>query len=165
MFKRPENRITVHVPYIGGGFGSKNNVKTEAVSVMLSLMTGKPVRLCLTMEEGFLTNTQHAAILRLKTGVMAETQAITQAPLLVRPLCEQLDGTAAQFRRDGVNAYFRIAQQRVDQRDANCAKSGFGERRTDLEQYRVSGCQNTLFALRQALQLQGLGVKRVAWRD
>jgi len=60
------------VPYIGGGFGSKNNVKTEAISVMLSLATGKPVRLCLTMEEGFLTNTQHAAILRLKTGVMAE---------------------------------------------------------------------------------------------
>lgn len=72
MFKRPENRITVHVPYIGGGFGSKNNVKTEAVSVMLSLMTGQPVRLCLTMEESFLTNTQHAAILRLKTGVMKD---------------------------------------------------------------------------------------------
>ena len=72
MFRRAENRITVHVPYIGGGFGSKNNVKTEAVSVMLSIMTGQPVRLCLTMEESFLTNTQHAAILRLKTGVMAD---------------------------------------------------------------------------------------------
>lgn len=72
MFKRPENRITVHVPYVGGGFGAKNNVKTEAISVLLSMMTGKPVRLCLTMEESFLTNTQHAAILRLKTGVMAD---------------------------------------------------------------------------------------------
>ena len=84
MFKRPENRITVHVPYIGGGFGSKNNVKTEAVSVMLSLMTGKPVRLCLTMEEGFLTNTQHAAILRLKTGVMADgTLVARQSEILL----------------------------------------------------------------------------------
>ncbi len=84
MFKRPENRITVHVPYIGGGFGSKNNVKTEAVSVMLSLMTGRPVRLCLTMEEGFLTNTQHAAILRLKTGVMADgTLVARQSEILL----------------------------------------------------------------------------------
>ena len=79
MFKRPENRITVHVPYLGAGFGSKNNIKTEAVSVMLSLMTGKPVRLCLTMEEGFLTNTQHAAIVKLKTGVMADGTLIARA--------------------------------------------------------------------------------------
>ena len=84
MFKRPENRVTVHIPYIGGGFGSKNNVKTEAVSVMLSLMTGKPVRLCLTMEESFLTNTQHAAILRLKTGVMADgTLVARQSEILL----------------------------------------------------------------------------------
>ena len=70
MFKRPENRISVVVPYIGGGFGSKNNIKTEALTVLLSLLARAPVRLALTMEECFLTNTQHAAILRLKTGVM-----------------------------------------------------------------------------------------------
>lgn len=70
MFKRPENRITVHVPYLGGGFGAKNNVKTEGLTVLLSLLARAPVRLALTMEESFLTNTQHAAILTLKTGVM-----------------------------------------------------------------------------------------------
>jgi CO/xanthine dehydrogenase Mo-binding subunit len=70
MFKLPENAISVRVPYIGGGFGSKNNVKTEALTVMLSRLAAAPVRLALTMEESFLTNTQHAAILRLKTGVM-----------------------------------------------------------------------------------------------
>lgn len=72
MFKLAENRITVNVPYLGAGFGAKNNVKTEALTVLLSLLGGKPVRLCLTMEESFLTNTQHAAILRLKTGVMTD---------------------------------------------------------------------------------------------
>ncbi len=72
IFKLPENAISVRVPYIGGGFGSKNNVKTEALSVLLSMLAGAPVRLALTMEECFLTNTQHAAILRLKTGVMAD---------------------------------------------------------------------------------------------
>jgi len=78
MFKVPENRITVQVPFVGGGFGAKNNVKTEAVSVLLSMLTGRPVRFCLTMEEGFLTNTQHAAILRLKTGVMADGRLVAR---------------------------------------------------------------------------------------
>jgi CO/xanthine dehydrogenase Mo-binding subunit len=72
IFRLPENRITVRVPYVGGGFGSKNNCRTEPVAVLLSRMTGRPVRFCLTLEEGFLTNTQHAATLRLKTGVMAD---------------------------------------------------------------------------------------------
>ena len=79
LFKLAENRISVRVPFVGGGFGAKNNIKTEAISVMLSLMTGRPVRFCLTMEEGFLTNTQHAAILRLKTGVMADGTLIARS--------------------------------------------------------------------------------------
>ncbi|MEM6462766.1 MAG: xanthine dehydrogenase family protein molybdopterin-binding subunit [Pseudomonadota bacterium] len=72
IFAIPENRISVKVPYVGGGFGSKNNCKTEPLALVLSRATGRPVRLCLTAEEGFLTNTQHAAILRLKTGVDAD---------------------------------------------------------------------------------------------
>ena len=79
IFKLAENRITVRVPYVGGGFGSKNNIKTEAVSVMLSMLAGRPVRLALTMEEGFLTNTQHAAILRLKTGVMSDGTLVARS--------------------------------------------------------------------------------------
>ena len=78
MFKIPENAITVQVPFVGGGFGAKNNVKTEAVSVLLSMITGRPVRFCLTMEESFLTNTQHAAILRLKTGVMNDGKLVAR---------------------------------------------------------------------------------------
>ncbi|MBM3796124.1 MAG: xanthine dehydrogenase family protein molybdopterin-binding subunit [Acidobacteria bacterium] len=78
MFKVPENRITVNVPFIGAGFGAKNNCKTEPVAVMLAMMTGRPVRFCLTMEESFLTNTQHAAILKLRTGVMADGRFVAR---------------------------------------------------------------------------------------
>jgi len=78
IFRQPENRISVRVPYVGGGFGAKNNCKTEPVALLLSRMTGRPVRFCLTMEEGFLTNTQHAAILRLKTGVMADGRLVAR---------------------------------------------------------------------------------------
>lgn len=72
IFRLPENAITVRVPYVGGGFGAKNNCKIEPAAVLLSMLSGRPVRLALSMEEGFLTNTQHAAILKLRTGVMAD---------------------------------------------------------------------------------------------
>ena len=78
MFKLPENAISVRVPFIGGGFGAKNNNKTEALAVMLSMLAQAPVRLCLTMEESFLTNTQHAAILRLRTGVMRDGSLVAR---------------------------------------------------------------------------------------
>jgi CO/xanthine dehydrogenase Mo-binding subunit len=72
IFKVSESSITVHVGSVGAGFGAKNNCKAEPVAVMLSMMTGRPVRFCLTMEESALTNTQHAAVLRLRTGVTAD---------------------------------------------------------------------------------------------
>jgi CO/xanthine dehydrogenase Mo-binding subunit len=78
IFKRPENDISIKVPYIGGGFGAKNNCKTEPIAVLLSRMAKRPVRFCLTIEEGFYTNTQHAAILKVKTGVMNDGTLIAR---------------------------------------------------------------------------------------
>jgi len=72
VLNHPEQKIRVHVPYVGGGFGAKNNCKAEPIAVLLARSAGRPVRFCLTMEEGFLTQSQHAAILRLRTGVLAD---------------------------------------------------------------------------------------------
>ena len=72
IFKVSESSITVHINNLGAGFGAKNNCKTEPVAVMLSMLAQRPVRLCLTMEENALTNTQHAAVLKLRTGVMRD---------------------------------------------------------------------------------------------
>jgi CO/xanthine dehydrogenase Mo-binding subunit len=79
IFKVSESSIAVHVGNVGAGFGAKNNCKAEPVAVMLSMMTGRPVRFCLTMEESALTNTQHAAILRLKSGVTADGTFVARA--------------------------------------------------------------------------------------
>lgn len=68
----PESRIRVNVPFVGGGFGAKNNCKTEPIAILLSRLAGRPVRYCLTTEEGFLTMSQHAAVITVKTGVMAD---------------------------------------------------------------------------------------------
>lgn len=68
----PESKIRVDVPFVGGGFGAKNNCKTEPIAICLSRLAGRPVRYCLTTEEGFLTLSQHAAVITVKTGVMAD---------------------------------------------------------------------------------------------
>lgn len=72
VFQYPENLIRVRVPYLGAGYGAKNNCKTEPIAVLLARLSGRPVRFCMTTEENFLTQSQHAAILDVKTGVMAD---------------------------------------------------------------------------------------------
>jgi len=78
IFKIPENNISVKVNYLGGGFGAKNNCKTEPIAILLSKIAKQPVRFCLTTDEGFYTNTQHAAVLKLKTGVMSDGTLIAR---------------------------------------------------------------------------------------
>jgi CO/xanthine dehydrogenase Mo-binding subunit len=72
IFNRPEHLVRVHVPLVGGGFGAKNNCKTEPVAILLAQLTGRPVRFCLSAEEGFLTQRQHNARIDLRTGVTSD---------------------------------------------------------------------------------------------
>jgi CO/xanthine dehydrogenase Mo-binding subunit len=65
----PENRIRVRVPFLGGGFGAKLYIKLEALVAVLSLLTRRPVKVSLTMEEQFFTITKHASTFRIKSGV------------------------------------------------------------------------------------------------
>ncbi len=67
-----EQRVRMHVGYLGGGFGAKNGCKTEPIAAVLALKAGAPVRYCLTLDEGFWTMRQHNARLTLRTGVMAD---------------------------------------------------------------------------------------------
>lgn len=69
IFGLPEARVRVQVPYLGGGFGAKMYVKTEAIAAAAARAAGRPVRFVLTMDEMFLTDTKHATRIRLRTGV------------------------------------------------------------------------------------------------
>jgi len=64
-----ESRIRVKVPYLGGGFGAKLYIKLEALVGALALLTRRPVKISLSMEEQFYTLTKHAATLRIKSGL------------------------------------------------------------------------------------------------
>lgn len=70
IFHMPAAKVRVHVPFVGGGFGAKNNCRTEALAALLARKTGRAVRYCLSFDESFLTLTQHAAVMNCKTGVM-----------------------------------------------------------------------------------------------
>ena len=65
----PENKVRVKVPYLGGGFGAKLYIKLEALVAALALLTQRPVKISLTMEEQFYTLTKHAATFRIKSAV------------------------------------------------------------------------------------------------
>ncbi len=66
----PIRRIRVVKPRIGGAFGGKQEILIEDLCGMLTLRTGRPVRLEYTREEELTAaRTRHPQILHLKTGV------------------------------------------------------------------------------------------------
>jgi len=74
----PENKVRVRVPFLGGGFGAKLYIKLEALVSVLSLLTKKPVKVSLTMEEQFFTITKHASTFRIKSGVTREGRIVAR---------------------------------------------------------------------------------------
>jgi CO/xanthine dehydrogenase Mo-binding subunit len=78
IFGRPAHNVRIHSSYIGGGFGGKSFCKMEPLVVLLALKAGRPVRLCLSMDEGLLTLTKHAGVLTLKTGVTADGRLVAR---------------------------------------------------------------------------------------
>jgi CO/xanthine dehydrogenase Mo-binding subunit len=88
IFGRPANNIRIHASYVGGGFGGKSFCKMEPLVVLLAMKAGRPVRLCLSLDESLLTLTKHAGILMLKTGVTKDGR------LTARKSEIQLDGGA-----------------------------------------------------------------------
>jgi CO/xanthine dehydrogenase Mo-binding subunit len=65
----PENRVRIKVPYLGGGYGGKLYIRMEALSVAMSMLARRPVKIALTMEEQFYTITKHPSTFRIKSGI------------------------------------------------------------------------------------------------
>ena len=67
----PESRVrVVKPPYIGGGFGGKLDLGyIEPIAALLSMKTGRPVRIEQTRYEDFITTARHPIKVHLKTGV------------------------------------------------------------------------------------------------
>jgi CO/xanthine dehydrogenase Mo-binding subunit len=69
MFGLPQSRVHVQVPYVGGAYGSKGEMKYEPLVAALARKAGRPVKLACSIEESFHTVTRHAAVVRIRTAV------------------------------------------------------------------------------------------------
>src|SRR5256885_14166011 len=74
----PENRVRVRVPFLGGGFGGKLYIKLEALVAVLSLLTRRPVKISLSMEEQFFTITKHASTFKIRSGVTRDGRVVAR---------------------------------------------------------------------------------------
>ncbi|MBM3343784.1 MAG: xanthine dehydrogenase family protein molybdopterin-binding subunit [Betaproteobacteria bacterium] len=72
LFGWTDNKVRVKVPYLGGGFGAKVYVKSEALAAACAMLAKRPVKFATTMEEQFYMITKHATTLRIKSGVMQD---------------------------------------------------------------------------------------------
>lgn len=64
-------RVRVIKPYVGGGFGNKQDVCIEPLNAAMTLAVGgRPVKIELSREEGMIdTRTRHAFKFKIKTGI------------------------------------------------------------------------------------------------
>ena len=88
IFGVPEHLVRVHTLPIGGAFGMNSFCKLEPLTALLARKADRAVRLALTMDEGLVTLSQHAARLHLKTAVTSNGK------LLARQSRILLDGGA-----------------------------------------------------------------------
>ncbi len=65
----PHSRVRIIAPYIGGGFGGKEDVTVEVFLGLLVWKTTRPVRLCYSREESILSPTKrHPFVMRYRHG-------------------------------------------------------------------------------------------------
>lgn len=62
-------RIRIHVPAVGGGFGSKEYMTVIPLAAVAALAAGAPVRIELSLEEAFRSMSRHGSRIRIKTAV------------------------------------------------------------------------------------------------
>jgi CO/xanthine dehydrogenase Mo-binding subunit len=71
IFRLPPERVRVRGDRLGGGFGSKLDLKLEGLAAVAARTAGAPVRIELRRDEAFLTSAKHAATVTMTTGVDA----------------------------------------------------------------------------------------------
>lgn len=76
LFELPLSRVRVFAPDPGGGFGGKQNPKYEPLLAYLSMRTGRPCRLVLTLEETFQAVRRTAATVHVRSGFAADGRLV-----------------------------------------------------------------------------------------
>ncbi len=136
----PESKIRVKVPFLGGGFGAKLYIKLEALVTALALLTKRPVKISLTMEEQFYTITRHATTLRIKSGVAKDGRI-----------------TARQCEIWWNSGAYADIGPRVTQKSGFTAPGPYDIENVDIDSYSV------YTNLPPAGALRGFGIPQLVW--
>lgn len=76
-FGKGVESFIVHPCYIGGCFGGKGDFMDVPVSYLLSLKSGRPIKMVMDYSEEFIAgNPRHAAIVRVKSGVRKDGRLV-----------------------------------------------------------------------------------------
>jgi CO/xanthine dehydrogenase Mo-binding subunit len=78
LFGLPDTGVRIVCPPIGGSFGAKTFVRTEAIAAALARAAGRPVRLALDRDEEFVTVTRHAATVRIRLGATRDGRFVAK---------------------------------------------------------------------------------------
>lgn len=68
VFGMPLSHVSVKVPYIGGGYGSKSYTKIEPLVAIAAWYAGRPVKLVLDIEESIYTTRADSADITVRSG-------------------------------------------------------------------------------------------------
>jgi CO/xanthine dehydrogenase Mo-binding subunit len=69
----PDNKVRVITPYVGGGFGGKEDMTVEPYLGIVAALTERPVRMVWSRQESLLARqNRHAVRMRYRTGASAE---------------------------------------------------------------------------------------------
>lgn len=74
----PASGVRVIVPYIGGGYGAKTNLRLEPIVSHLARLAGRPVRLVLAHQEVFLVSSKHASRVRIRSGLTRDGRILAR---------------------------------------------------------------------------------------
>jgi CO/xanthine dehydrogenase Mo-binding subunit len=76
----PHNKVRVISPYVGGGFGGKEDVTVEVFLGLLAWRTRRPVRMVWSRQESLLARPKrHPFMLRYRTGASRDGTLVAQA--------------------------------------------------------------------------------------
>ncbi len=115
----PDNRVRVIAPYVGGGFGGKEDMTVEPFLALVVLQTGRPVKMVWSRSESLLARqNRHAITMTYRTGCDADGRLVGQDIRIVA------DGGAYAFLSALVLLYattcspgpYRCANVRIDAR-------------------------------------------------
>ncbi len=160
----PQNRVRVIGPYLGGGFGGKEDVTVEVYLGLLALKTGRPVKMVWTRQESLLSRAKrHPYRLRYRTGALATGEIVAQqielladagayAYLSALVLLYSTVTAAGPYRVPAVEVQARVA---YTNNPPTSAMRGFGAMQT------VFGYESQMDRVARALGLDPLRVRQV----